>query len=271
VAIDGHADARSVLLVPTGPALATVVVYHGGGNDRWFGLGYVMETFLAAGFAVLTGNLPGHGVGGRDLFEVAAVRARVEALLGVARAVARVGTPVVVLGQSLGGSFALDQIARGVPADLVVTVSAPSSLRCRTSFSMELGCLRRGSVFRSLRYEGLLGALPAYRGFRRARFPVRTLPGCHYLEAFAEALDEMDLERRLVASPGPRPPVLLVHGERDGVVPVEQAHGLSRALGPRAQLNCVPGLHHLDPLLDRQVVHGLVPWILSALPPTSLR
>ena len=46
---------------------------------------------------------------------------------------------------------------------------------------------------------------------------------------------------------GPRPPVLLVHGERDPVIPVSNAHAAVRTLATRgidAKLLTVPGLGH---------------------------
>jgi len=244
-----------------GPVAGCAVLYHGGGNDRLFGFGYVIERLLAAGFSVLTGHLPGHGAGGTDLFDVDAVRHRVDALLACARrSLAHAQGKVVVLGQSLGGSFALDQVTRGVRADKVITVSAPTSIPRHMELFKEVGCLLRAAAWRATLYGGPLKALPAYRGFRRADFPVRVRPGAHYIKEFAQAVESLDLPARLASlPPHPSPPaLLLVHGTRDGVIPVEQAHELSAALGDRATLLELPRLHHLDPLLDRKTVDTIV-------------
>jgi len=265
IALAGHSDARAVLVSPAEPR-GTVVLYHGGGNDRWFGFGYLTDKLVGAGFSVLTGHMAGHGAGGSDLFDVEAGRRRVDALLQAARG------EIVVLGQSMGGALALDQRARGVHAGRIVTVSAPLCLRQPTKLLLELEVVGGAAMWRAIRWGGLAGALPAYRGFRRASFPVRLAGGKHYLDAFAEALEELDLESRLCATasaaahgggPGLRATrdCLVVHGERDGVVPVEQAHRIARALGPCAELCVVPGVHHLDPLLDRDAVSGIVRWV----------
>lgn len=269
--IPGHRDAQALFFQPD-PAISSgrrlprrtagcVVLYHGGGNDRLFGFGYVIERLMAAGFAVLTGHLSGHGAGGSDLFAVDTVRARVDALLEAARRSCPPGSGrVFVLGQSLGGSFALDQVARGVHADKVITVSAPTSIPRHLELFKEVGCLLGAAAWRAMLYGGPLKALPAYRGFRRADFPVRVRPGAHYIKEFAQAVESLDLPARLAsmpAHPAP-PPLLLAHGTRDGVIPVEQAHELSAALGHRATLLEIPRLHHLDPLLDRPTVDAIV-------------
>ncbi len=280
VEVPGHPNAAA-LLFRTGPLHAAapapaptdapppscspcVVLYHGGGNDRIFGFGYVIERLLDSGFCVLTGHLSGHGAGGSDLFTLDNVRSRVDALLTLARCLVEERSgEVVVLGQSLGGSFALDQWLRGVRADRLVTVSAPTAIPRHMELLREAGCLLGTAAWRAMLYGGPLKALPAYRGFRRDDFPVRVPPGLHYVKAFAAAVESLDLVRR-VASEGPRDgscPLLLVHGVRDGVIPVSQAQDLAAALSNRATVRLLPRLHHLDPLLDRETVTAIVQWM----------
>jgi len=247
----------AVLLSRDRETRACVVIAHGGGNHRFFGLHYLVRTLLDNGFDALTAHLAGHGRGGVDTFTLDNARARLDALVACARERERV---VVVLGQSLGGSLALDQLARGSGGDAVVSVSAPTSLDSDLRLGLELGCLLKPAVYRQIRYAGLLGALPAYRGFRRRAFPVRTPDSLHYLDAFASAVDSMALPERLNTAEDP-PPVLIVHGERDGVVPCAQAGALAGALGSTTQRCLEPGVHHLDPLLNRRVVARIVHWL----------
>ena len=258
VDLPGHPDAGAILLSRDGESEGSVIIAHGGGNDRFFGLHYAVGKLLASNFAVLTAHLAGHGRGGRDLFTLDNARSRLDALVSAARS--RESGRIVVLGQSLGASLALDQLARESAGDAVVAVSAPTDLRTGMRLGLELGCLLRPSVYRAVRFAGPWRSLPAYRGFRRKAFPVRTGKGEEYLAAFAGAVDAMALPDRLRTLESPAP-VLLVQGERDGVVPCSQARSLAESLGNVAQLNMEPGVHHLDPLLNRRGVQRILDWL----------
>jgi len=261
VDLPGHLDAFAEWLLPASGRGENVVISHGGGNDRFFGLGYVAERLLASGRGVLFGNLAGHGRGGRDVFTLDSARGRLDALTDEARRRTDPEGRVVVLGQSMGATLALDQATRRTAADALVSVSAPLDLSPGVRAWRELGGLLRPSIYRALKYAGPHAALPAYRRFKREAMPVRTLPGVHYLDAFAGALEEMNLPGRIAAPSARLPPVLLVHGLRDGVVPREQADALARSLGRDAVLRIEPGVHHLDPLLNRKVMDGIIEWL----------
>lgn len=258
VELTGDPDAGAVLFSPDAEPRGSIVFVHGGGNDRFFGLHYPARRLLEAGYEVLTAHLAGHGRSGSDAFTLNNARTRLDALVGRART--RAHGPVVVLGQSVGGSLALDQLVRGETGDAVVAVSAPSTLPDEFRLAMELGCLIRTGIYRHLRYSGPWGALPAYGRFKRASFPVRTEPGVHYISEFVKALNEMALLDRLEET-GTGRPVLVIHGARDGVVPCGQAGELAAAIGPTAQLSLEPRVHHLDPLLNRRVVARLIHWL----------
>lgn len=259
IELPGDSGSGAVLLSRDREPRGLVVIAHGGGNHRFFGLHYLVRVLLDSGFDSLTAHLAGHGRGRVDTFTLENARARMDALVAWARGSASERV-VVVLGQSLGGSLALDQLARGTAGDAVIAVSAPADLRTNMRLGLELGCLLKPAVYRAVRYAGPWGALPAYRGFRRKAFPVRAQNGENYLDAFADAVEEMALEKRL-DSIETALPVLLVHGERDGVVPCSQASSLAEALGSAAQLCLEPGVRHLDPLLYRRVVARIVRWL----------
>jgi pimeloyl-ACP methyl ester carboxylesterase len=71
----------------------------------------------------------------------------------------------------------------------------------------------------------------------------------------------MALASRLEALAGPSAPVLLIHGERDGVVPIAQARSTASALGGRANVLFGEAGHHLDPLFDEAIVRFVIDWI----------
>ena len=255
VELPGHPDAGARLISPSVTG-ALVVQLHGGGNDRDFGFWYLNRRLLEQGHGVLAAHLPGHGQGGEDLFSLEACRQRVDALVRAARDHAG-GRPVVLLGQSMGGALALDLLCREGPRpDAVITVSAPAEVSLGGAMFSEVIALARPGVYRAVAAAGPWGALPAFGRFKRSAFPVR-LPGdTHYIQAFADAVAEMDLVGRLEGTPE-EPPLLIMHGNRDGVIPAEQARRLAAAR-PGARVAVFAGTTHLDALLDSRVVERIL-------------
>lgn len=81
----------------------------------------------------------------------------------------------------------------------------------------------------------------------------------------ALALNQLDLVQRLRAVPSTVCPLLVVHGTRDGVIPVRQAKALGEALGNRAKLKVFSALTHLDLLLTPAVIETIVGWVNKQL------
>lgn len=287
----GQEDAGALLLRPRqaeggepgsggeGARQGTVVVLaHGGGNDRLYGMWYLVDCLTRRGLQVLTAHLPGHGRGGQDVFTLEAGRGRLDLLVTRARELAGQGR-VVILGQSLGASLALDLTARGVPVDAVVSVSAPVTLNLGPGLLRELCAFFRPAVYGALAYGNPYEALPAVGWFKREAFPIRVCdeinphagvissraqrkpPDVSYVRAFEQALSQMALDRRLQTDGCP---VLLVQGDRDGVVPAEQARCLAQIMGKRARLLAYTRVTHLDGLLDRRVVGDILQWVEQA-------
>lgn len=245
------APAATVLrFLPAASPRVAVALWHGGGNDRLWGFWYLIESLLARNVAVTTAHLPGHGPG-NERFDVAATRERLDALVAHT---ATLAPRVVTLGQSMGGAFVLDRLARGGHADAVVAVSAPLRLSLGPNVFGEVMALLGAEARRAREYVSAFEALPAFGPFRRDRFPLRT--DGPYVAAFSAALAELALEARLAAC-SVRDPVLLIHGTRDGIVPFAQAERLRSALGPSAKLLAVPGGRHFNPVLRDEVV-GLI-------------
>lgn len=260
LAIPGHEDARALFLGPPAESVGVcVVLVHGGGNDRLYGLWYLVDALVTRGHGVIAAHLPGHGKGGADLFSLDACRRRLDALVAEGRRRAA-GRRLVLLGQSLGGALVLDLLVRRGDVDACVTVSAPSEVRLRSAVLAELRALVRAPIYRALAYANPAEALPAAGAFKRASFPVRVPAGQRYIDLFARAVAELDLVRRLGEASGSCP-TLLVHGSADGVVPAAQARALAAALGERAELRVLPGVTHLEPLLARDVVGQVLAWI----------
>jgi pimeloyl-ACP methyl ester carboxylesterase len=253
----GSAAATVLRFLPAAAPRAAVALWHGGGNDRLWGFWYLIESLLAQDIAVTTAHLPGHGPGD-DRFSVGATRVRLDAL---AAHTAKLAPRVALLGQSMGGAFVLDHVARGGQADAVVAVSAPLSLRLGPAVLGEVAALCGAEARRARTYVSGFEALPAFGPFRRDRFPLRT--DGPYVAAFSAALAELTLEARLAAC-GARAPVLLIHGTHDGIVPFSQAERLRSVLGLGARLLAVPGGRHFNPVLRDEVVGTIAHHVMHA-------
>lgn len=233
-----------------------VVIVHGGGSDRFYGLWYLIAFLLDRGHAVMTANLPGHGAGGKDHFTLQAARHRLDQLIAAARMLDD-SSRVVLLGQSIGASLALDAVLRGAVVQAVIAVSPIVQLRVRWAMLGEFGAIG-ADVARALEFDRLERIMPAIGPFGRKRFPVRIAGGGSYADAFAGAIRALRLVSRLKRATS-FPPVLIVHGERDGIVPASQAQCLARAIGVAPVL--LPEGHHLDLLWNGNVVRRIERWI----------
>jgi len=260
--VPDHPDAGALFLASAAgdDRLPTVVLVHGGGNDRLFGLWHLVDVLRAEGYPVVTAHVAGHGRGGRDPFGLAEARSRLDAVVAAA-ASAAAGLPPVVIGQSIGAALALDLVARSRPVAGVAAVSAPADgLDVGSVAARELLALLRPPIYRALRHGNTYEVLPAAGRFKRRAFPVRTRGGESYVAAFDRVVREMALPARLAACrTGAR--LLLVHGGRDGVIPARQLALLGDALGERAEVALFPAASHMDPLFDDAVIQRLSTWL----------
>lgn len=248
----------AVLLQPLGRKHTgiTVLIIHGVGSDRFYGLWYLIAFLLDRGYSVMTANLPGHGVGGREKFSLEAARHRLDQMIASAGAHSD-ESRIILLGQSLGASLAIDAVLRGAVVGGVVAVSSIVQLRVHWSMLRELGTLG-SNVARSLEFDRFERIVPAVGPFGKKRFPIRIADDASYVDKFSSVIRTLRLVDRIRRAKN-HPPVLIVHGEKDGIVPVSQAECLGRALGVSPII--VSGAHHLDLLWNQNVVKRIEQWI----------
>jgi pimeloyl-ACP methyl ester carboxylesterase len=193
-----------------------VIVVHGHGGNRHTSLAYA--SFLFPRFATLLLDLRGHGESeGRHTSVGYLERLDVAAAVDYLRSAGfeRVG----VLGISMGAVTALLAAADCSGVDAVVADSPFAALQ----FAVQEGARLRGypaSIVRPLAY------LSCRTAAWRLRHPLR-------------AGDPL----RVVGAIAPRP-IMLIHGEADGLIPVENAHRLYAAAQDPKELWTLPDVAH---------------------------
>ncbi len=216
-------------------AAGTVLVIHGW-RSRTEYMRALIESCRAAGFRVISLDLPGHGASpGRRLNLVSAVAA--------ARAAGDWFGPFdAVIGHSFGGAVAANATAGAVdgiaPLDTrrLVMIATPNSL---------------SQVFESFRRQVNLGGRSASAVDGR----VRSLSG-HGLAHFTGAKQLARLNT----------PTLVVHAPDDAEVPADDARALAAA-GDHVRLLWADGLGHRRILSDPAVVDQVVDFVTQVSQP----
>lgn len=208
--VSGHVQAAPER---TSPGL--LLLHGSGGSKEW--MTWYSGMAHRAGFTTLCIDLPGFGESGwaGDTLHGPGVleevtRSAVDLLVGRAGAE---DAGVGVLGVGLGGFFAIGAAALDPRIGAVVSMGAPFDLAQRHR------------------------AMAAPRGRRALAWA-----GASDIEEFRRIVARFDIKR---LTRGLDSAVLVVHGERDGLVPASQARRLCAAIGPRARLRIAPGEDHL--------------------------
>lgn len=235
---DGGPPVRGDVRVAEGAKPKTaVVIVHGFKGFRKFGAWSALARALALrGHAAVTFDHSHNGIDENgeftrlDLFrlnthtrEVDEIRAVLDALDGgklAGRAIRRVG----LLGHSRGGGMSAIAAAEDERVRALVTWAAVSGISQRWTPEQTDAWRRGEDVFSE-----------------NARTKQRMPMAPEYWVDFQQNRDRLDI---LAAAARVEVPWLIVHGDADGSVPVDDAHALFDAAGDQAELMVVEGMDH---------------------------
>lgn len=234
-------------VVPEAPRAGVLVVHgYSGHSGRYT---HLLEALGEAGFAALCPDHRGHGLSARMLglieemddivADLAAIRLEMDAMLG--------GAPAFILGHSMGGLLSVLLLSQQQAAFRGAVLSAPA-LVSPDAVSPPMKALAH-ALSRRLPSIGVRGYFdPAkaarsekarrsmiedplfYKGKVRARTASQILKGVDKAYAAVESLTL---------------PLLVLHGERDRVVPLAASHAvMARAPSQDKTLHILPGSYH---------------------------
>ncbi len=224
------------LLRPDAAPTGTVVMVHGWGGDAG-GMAPLATHVVARGMTALLVDLPGHGRTGPVprynaalmVDDLRAVRDWIET-----RDELR-GLPAAVVGFSFGGLGAYVAASRDPRWDALVVLAAP------------VGPVEAARLY--LDGKGLPGRW--FRGLVRRSF----------IRALGVDPNTFDGDRNLATI---QVPVMIVHGERDEVVPVWHAERLQAAVpAGLGTLLRVPGASHSEVLVDEAVGSSVAEFLVT--------
>ena len=255
-------ETTAFLLEPASPPRALVVFAHGAGNDAWFPQLSLFRVLLENGYAVWTFDLDGHGRRSTTHLDPEAVAGAVPDALAHARATLP-GLPVHLLGQSFGGALALGALARGTASDVASAAFLSAPLHVRPNVRMvlsEIAGFCSHTCLAQRRNYGIWGLVPAFGPFKRATFPIRLARAAgrswDYVAVVNESIKQLGLPE---VARDVQVPVLLVYGERDGIVPLDQGETLRDHL-PRAELRILPRDTHYTVALSPETEQAVLAW-----------
>jgi pimeloyl-ACP methyl ester carboxylesterase len=250
-------------LSPAAAPRGVVLLVHGAGNDALFAMPGTIKRLLSRRLEVFSFDVDGHGRDSATRLDPATLHRAVPGAAREAGARER-GLPLHLVGVSFGGALALGALARE-PGAFASGVLMVAPLRVRLSAGSVLSELRPAllrSLWREREHTGLWGGVPSFGPVKRATYPLRLGvppgPGSFgYVEVLNDTLERLRLRESAARV---RAPVLLVYGERDRIVPVEQGEELARLI-PGAELLRLPRQSHLTAPLAPGVVDRLVEWV----------
>lgn len=223
--------------LPHPRARAVAVLCHGYVANRCEVLGVALELYRL-GFSCLLFDFRAHGEsGGR--YTTIGIR-EVQDALGAVDFVAPFGLPILLFGSSMGGAVAIMAAARDGRVGAVIADSAYARLSDAANSWWEAG------------FGPVLGKLCR---------PVKYLAMWMTRSSLAEAQPVRDIGRI-----APRP-LLLIHGDRDHLVPLHHAYALYQAAGEPRTLWVANGGGHVQARVDQpeqyygQIAHFIEQWL----------
>jgi pimeloyl-ACP methyl ester carboxylesterase len=221
---------------------------HGSGCNKTFYAWRLVDELLARGMAVLLFDLDGHGAS-PQVQHWPGTEQNVWAAVGYARArYLQVG----LIGYSLGGCLAAHAVAHGLDVDALIVAEAPPRLQFDSrAVRREALALLHPSFWHVLRDSSLYHFVRAW-GFTNIRCTI----GTHDLIA------ALDLPRSL---PRVAVPLLLVYGNNDAIVPLDQAQTVRECAPPHALFHEAQGASHLSLILDGGALAVIGVWLEQTL------
>lgn len=227
--------------IPHPRARGVAVLCHGYVANRCEVLGVGLELHRM-GLSCLLFDFRGHGEsGGR--FTTIGVK-EVNDALGAVDFVAQFGLPILLFGSSMGGAVAILTAARHERVGAVIADSAYARLSQAADTWWEAGFGKvLGKLCRPVKYLALL--------FTRTR------------------LSEAEPVRE-IGKIAPRP-LLLIHGDRDHLVPIQHAYALYQSAGEPRTLWVASGSGHVQARVDQpeQYYEQIARFVDQWLKPTS--
>ncbi|HET7274933.1 MAG TPA: alpha/beta hydrolase [Longimicrobiaceae bacterium] len=261
---DEYGSTVAYRLTPAGELSGTVLLVHGAGNDALFGMVGLAKRLISRNFQVITFDLDGHGRDSGSRFSGTTIGG------AVAEAVRRLPTdrevPLHAVGISLGGALLLHTLAKaGCGISSAILMVAPLRIEfSRAAFAAELRPRLLRTLWRERAHYGLAGLVPSFGPFKRATYPLRFAPSevvgtgaFGYIEVLDRTLASLDLEE---AARTNTVPTLLIYGDADRIVPIEQGKRLERLI-PSARLLSISGGTHLTTPLAAEAVSSALEWI----------
>jgi acetyl esterase/lipase len=250
---DGQAQHLDVYVpqgIPPAAGWPVIVAIHGGGWRRLDKRDYgqrIASAFVPSGYVVVAPNYP-LSAPGRPTWPVSfqAIQTAVRWVKENARSFKIDPNRVVAVGESAGGNLA-NLLDTSSPSDTANGSGYTSAVAAVISFSSptDLSALYAESPLAGKAVAQFLGGLPAQ------------VPASYVAASPVDQVSPAD------------PPVFLVHGASDTLVPVSQSEELAAALtqaGVRNKLVVIPGAHNLD--FPRLTPRNLVLQILEFLSAT---
>lgn len=244
-------------LSPKGSPKGRVVIGHATGNDAFYPHAGLIKMGLQLGFEVFVFDLDGHGTSSTTRLIPNDAASMIDDALREARRYDS-QLPTHVIGQSLSAALAFAAIADGVTVTSLIAVAMPTSpVVTPLSAVAELRTLGR-DAFWALRFDyGLRNIMPAFGPVRRNDYPVRLVDEHRQAFRYPGVVDQLIRSLDLKAKTGTmRTPLLMIHGERDKVVPVAQAVALLACL-PLASLVVIPGATHFSTVIEPMAIDAM--------------
>jgi pimeloyl-ACP methyl ester carboxylesterase len=242
-------------IVPHGGARRVVCYVHGSGCDKIFYTWDITNTLLARGMAVLLIDLDGHGESPRSQAFPDSVHSFEGVIAWLRERYARVG----VIGTSLGGCVVARAIATGTSVDALVILAAPPRLHLmRAQLWREVLRLPRTTVLDQLRVGTPYHLIRAWITTPRMRVRLGS----------RDLIRQLDLNgslRQIGQRNSQKPPMLLVYGKLDAIVPVVQAREVQRAIPAWATFHLLPAANHLSLTIDRRLLRMVGKWLTRQL------